>query len=208
MRVVLLAVTMLAGVAADAGAQLPRPIPWFVVDVRGFYSGLGQDPVTAADLGIAPTMLPARGLGGVVGAHVFVFRGRNIALGLGGEGVIARGRAHSDEDDATGQAFQQRLRGVSGVVSLNFGYRDGWSYVSAGIGPLSFATVVVGEEPADGPPSQSTINLGAGARWFASRHVAFCFDLRFYQTEPELRTAYPGRQRTQIKVFSAGIAIR
>ena len=39
-----------------------------------------------------------------------------------------------------------------------------------------------------------TLNYGAGARWFAWRHIAFAVDIRFYQTQPEERTVfYPGR---------------
>jgi hypothetical protein len=99
--------------------------------------------------------------------------------------------------------------GLSGMVSLNFGHRDGWSYVSAGMGPLSFATFQGEQAPALRPPVQMTINLGAGARWFITRHVAFCFDLRFYQTEPEVTTDfYPPRQRTQLRVLSAGVAFK
>jgi hypothetical protein len=210
MRTAVLVALVVAVLAPDAHAQLPRPLPAFVVDLRGFYSGLGQDPVTAGDLGVDPATLPARGLGGVIGAHVFLLRGRRISIGLGGEAVLARGRAQAESAEALAPAptIRQRLKGVSGMVSLNFGHRNGWSYLSAGVGPLSFDTTIAGQEPTASPPVQRTINLGAGARWFASRHVAFCFDLRFYQTEPELGTAYPGRQRRQVTVLSAGIAIR
>ena len=72
-----------------------------------------------------------------------------------------------------------------------------------------YVAMPVVQGPEDSPPRMSTINLGAGARWFASRHFAFCFDLRFYETKPEVPTgSYPGRERMRVRVLSAGIAIR
>jgi len=217
LKVVLL-VAAIAAMAVPAHAQLPKPLPFAVVDVRGFYGGLGQDPATAAGLvvlnpaqPVEATDLPKRGPGGVIGLHLYVLRKKNIALGIGGEGVLTQGRA--TEKDSTGQptglVVTQRLQGTSGMVSLNFGHRDGWSYVSAGMGPLAFYSYTGSLRPTEQPPFQMTINLGAGARWFATSHVAFGFDLRFYQTEPQEATpAYPPRQRTQLRVLSGGISIR
>jgi hypothetical protein len=206
--------------ARPAAAQLPKPIPAVVFDIRGFYGGLGQDPVTAKELGdilsivpgekvILPASLPNRAPGGVIGLHVYPLR-RKITFGLGAEAVLTQGR--SVEEDAigpTGFIYRQRLQGVSGQMSLNFGHRDGWSYLSAGMGPLAFYTYQGDLRPAEPPPFQMTINMGGGARWFAWGHVAFCFDVRFYQTEPEVPTAgYPGRQRKQLRVISAGLSLR
>jgi hypothetical protein len=197
---------------APAHAQQQQPLPVFAADLRGFYSGLGQDPVTAADLGVNPLELPARGIGGVVGMHIYPLRGRAIALGLGAEGMIARGRAQ--QQDATtgepvGMPIEQRLVSLSPQISLNFGTRDGWSYLSAGMGRLSFETFQGALPPADLPPTKSTINMGGGARWFASNHVAFCFDVRFYLTRPEAASAlFPGRQRSRLLVLSAGLAFK
>jgi hypothetical protein len=51
--------------------------------------------------------------------------------------------------------------------------------------------------------------MGAGARWFNTAHLAFCFDMRFYLTRPEDPTiTYPGRQRSRLLVLSAGISIK
>jgi len=205
------------GLPATATAQAPRRLPAAVFDIRGFYSKLGQDPVTAAGLGLEAADLPARGLGGVAGIHVYPIRLRNIALGIGAEGVLARGHNERNDDNDVlqpqtsllTQPIDQRLRGLSGVLSLNFGHRDGWSYVSAGMGPMSFVTYLGGTMPAEPRPVANTLNFGGGARWFMKRHVAFCFDVRFYQTRPELKTAsYPARQRTKLLVMSAGMAIK
>src|SRR4051794_3956869 len=81
---------------SPAFAQRPRPISPFVLDIRAFSTKLKQDPETATDLKIEPTSLPARGIGGVAGIHVYPIRGERIALGFGGEGVLIRGNGAID----------------------------------------------------------------------------------------------------------------
>jgi hypothetical protein len=209
MRLAALVLTTIAAAASPVFAQLPKPLPVGVIDLRGFTTSFGQDAATAQDLAVSKTAMPKHGVGGVLGIHLYLLRAHKVALGIGGEGVLARASA-TPKDSAgvpTGVTIHQELQGLSGVLSLNFGHRDGWSYVSAGMGPLLFASYQ-GVKPVDRPPVQNTISLGAGARWFASRHVAFCFDLHFYQTRPEVLTEYAGRQRAQLKVWSAGIAVR
>jgi len=209
-----LLVAALVTVAVPAHAQLPRPLPRAVIDLRGFFSGLSRDLITASQLDPPVTLseLPNRALGGVAGVHLFLLRGRNMALGVGGEVVTARTRAQQTDDNTgepIGPPITQRMQGLSGQLSLNFGHRDGWSYLSAGMGPLTLNTFNTEQTPTAPPPLKMTINLGAGARWFASRHLAFCFDLRFYETRPENPTdTYAGRQRARVRILSAGIAIR
>lgn len=210
MRVAGLALALVVA-AAPAAAQPRRPLPVTVVDVRGFYTPLGQDPLTAGDLLVAPSDLPGRGLGGAIGVHVYPLRGRTVSFGLGGEIVVARGHrtAEVEPDEVAPPPVNQRVRGLSGSISLNFGHRDGWSYVSGGMGPMSFGTYAGDAAPAVGPPVKMTINYGGGARWFAWRHVAFAVDIRFYQTRPEdAAPPYAGRQRQSLRVMSAGISIR
>jgi hypothetical protein len=143
---------------------------------------------------------------------VYAFRGRTISLGLGGEALLANGRkltAPDDEDAAPLPPINRRIRGLSGNLSLNFGARDGWSYVTAGMGPFVFATYEGDTAPRDAPPTKMTINYGGGARWFAWRHFAFAVDVRFYQTRPQSATLfYAGRSRTTLRILSAGISIR
>jgi hypothetical protein len=210
MRVVVAVVILALASAVPARAQTKEPLPPFVIDVRALVAKLGQDAVTASDLGLAPTQLPATGLGGAIGANVYFLRDRKIKLGLGGETVIAR--ATSSGADATGAItgprIERRLQGFAGEFSLNFGQRQGWSYVSAGIGPLRFQTFT-GDLPTDAPPFDMTGNFGAGARWFATQHIAFCFDLRFYLTKPaDPIGTNPGRERMRLLLFSAGVSIK
>lgn len=203
---------LVAAAAPVAHAQVQQPISPYVVDLRGFYPGLGQDLTTAANLGVPAIDLPKRGLGGVLGFHVYPLRTKAFALGLGGEFLLARGRAQ-EKDPTTGEPvglpIEQRVVSLSPQISLNFGHRGGWSYVTAGMGPLSFETFQGPIAPADAPPKKNTINMGGGARWFAASHVAFMFDVRYYLTRPEeVIGPFPGRARNRLRILSAGIAIR
>jgi hypothetical protein len=98
---------------------------------------------------------------------------------------------------------------LSPQISLNFGGRDGWSYVSGGIGLASFTTEREDAPVADADGRTRSLNYGGGARWFAKEHLAFCFDLRFYKINPQDATtgrpAYGGRR---MMVFSAGISLK
>lgn len=207
-----LLLVLLVMAAGPSFAQDRDPLPIFAADVRGFYAGLGRDPVTAADLGVEPDQLPSRGLGAVVDAHVYPLRGRSFALGIGGELLMARGRAQQ-VNPATGEGVglvvRQRIVSMSPQLSLNFGHRDGWSYLTAGMGPLSFETYLGDDLPSEAPPKKSTINMSGGARWFLNDHVAFTIDVRFYLTRPEDPIGpFPGRQRTRLLVMSAGLGFR
>lgn len=201
-----------APAAAPATTVLPKTntrLPLFVIDARGVFARLGQDPTTAAGLSTSALALPARGLGGVAGAQIYIWRGRSMALGVGGEGILARAR-HELTDTAgkpTGTVIMRRLRGASGQLSLNFGHRAGWSYITAGLGPTAFESYIDGATP-DGLRVTS-LNYGGGARWFNVEHVAFSVDMRFYQTKPALATPNTAaRARKNLIVFSAGIAIK
>jgi hypothetical protein len=186
------------------------PLPPFAIDVRGFYAGLGKDEVTAAALGVAPEALPGRALGGAIGLTFYPIRKTGFALGVGGEGILARGRSQPVDAAGTPVGFEieRRLQSLSGQVSFNFGHRDGWSYVSVGMGPMLFESFA-GQAPPETPPRKMTPNYGGGARWFASRHIAFCFDARFYDTKPLPTTdAYAGRERNRLFILSVGVALK
>lgn len=212
-RLVTIAVFVLAALAVPrpARAQSVGPIAPFVFDIRGFYPSLGQDPATAKDLGQDPLNLPSRGLGGAAGFHAYPLRRGKFALGFGGEGVMVRG--HSQEENDSGQpvglAVNQRIKGFSGNMSLNFGDRNGWSYLTGGMGPTIFKTYLGDTAPPDPAPNKMTINMGGGARWFVNDHFALTFDLRFYLLRPEPAVgSHPARQRFRLLALSGGIALK
>jgi hypothetical protein len=149
---------------AAAQAANPGPPGPFVLDVRVVSSGLPGAEAFYPTLP-AGTAVPTRGLGGSVGAHVFALHIGPARLGFGADLLFARGSS----GDATGS-----LTTVAPQVSFNFGSSDGWSYLSAGLGPARVTT-----EPGVTVTVRST-NVGGGARWFLGPHLGVGFDVRFH----------------------------
>jgi hypothetical protein len=199
-----------AGALARPAAAQPReePLPIFVVDVRGAMPFLGQSPTTAANLGLSPTDLPSRGLGLVAGVQVYPIRRQGWAFGFGGEMLYSRATHETRIDPETvGPITRSRLESLSVQLSLNFGHRDGWSYLSGGAGPLVFDTYHDGLTP-DGVRAM-TLNYGGGVRWFTRPRLAANFDVRFYATRPADPTPNVGaRIRQAVMVISVGVSIR
>jgi hypothetical protein len=211
MRSIGLALALAASSATPALAQKPAPLPVVVFDVRGALAKLGTDAATAKDLGVATTRQPSVGLGVILGAHAYPFRRHGFAIGAGADWLLTRSLAQDvvPTGDLVGPAILKRsLSSISGAVSVNFGGRDGWSYISGGAGPLRFETTSSAIAHTT-PAAPATRNVGGGARWFTTPHLAFAFDLRFYLTRPLATTATTaGRDRKRVLVFSVGIAIR
>jgi hypothetical protein len=217
-------------VASPAFAQTPAPaappvrrnlIPVLALDARGTFARLGQDEISAAGLGIVKTVLPAKGFGLTGGAHIYPIRVRGFALGLGGEAVLAR--ASNEPLNTTtkkpgGVVYHRRLRGISGQVSFNFGHTRGWSYLTVGMGPMSFETYRTTTTTTTSPSTSAvvldglrpqTLNFGGGARWFNWDHLALSLDVRYYRTRAALATPNTvARDNKSILVLSAGFSIK
>jgi hypothetical protein len=201
------------GLAAPAvvSAQPPprEPLPFYTLDVRGAFPLLGQSVDSAASLGVEPAQLPGRGLGVSAGLHVYPIRLKGWAIGFGGEWLRTRARQEVPPvaPATTGVTIARRLDSLSAHLSLNFGHRDGWSYLSGGLGPLAFDTWDDADEP-DGVRA-TTLNYGGGGRWFTTPHLAFTFDVRFYATRPsEPTTIVAARAKQTVMVISVGISVR
>ena len=55
----------------------------------------------------------------------------------------------------------------------------------------------------------TTINYGAGARWFARPHVAFTFDVRFHEIYPGTpQGGLPGSPRMNMLIIGAGVSLK
>lgn len=220
-----LSLLALLACAAPALAQQPpqdpvippveeEPIGLFVVDARGAMAGFTENVAIGAALGVdAARDLPTRGFGLVVGVHVYPLRRTSWALGLGAEALLrTRGTRTVAPATATapgGPVIVTSLSAVSPQISMNFGRRRGWSYISGGLGSSRF-TVEREDEPFGDPESGTrTINYGGGARWFARKHVALSLDLRFYAISPQQATATrPAYPRMRIMILSAGVSAR
>ena len=178
--------------------------------MRGVLARIGTDAQTAKDLNVAELELSPKSYGVSAGAHVYPWRGKSMALGLGGETLFAQSSFQSHDattNKPTGDVFNRRLKSVSAQVSMNFGHKAGWSYLTVGYGPLAFESYKATTTP-DGL-HDGTLNYGGGARWFNWDHLAFTFDIRFYATNPADATTYTaGRSRNRLFVMSGGIALK
>ena len=102
------------------------------------------------------------------------------------------------------------MTAVSPQLSLNFGKRSGWSYLSGGIGWASLTSEVQVDGPLENASERRrTLNYGGGARWFAKEHLAFTFDLRFYSIGAgEASVSGPALPAMRLMVFSAGVSVK
>jgi hypothetical protein len=214
---------IIGSVPSLASGQVNEPLGGFVVDARGVWARFGEDAVVAGIVGVTPVNLPTRGLGIAVGAHWYPVRLKAITVGLGAEFMTARGERtleiEGDDDDDPDEepdptpvvrpTVSTRLTSLSPQLSLNFGRKNGWSYISGGIGVGNFTAETV-DLPAGEPAGRPRVfHYGGGARWFTKKHLAISVDLRFYtinEQPPAIgRPAFP---RTRVMVISAGVGLR
>jgi hypothetical protein len=123
-------------------------------------------------------------------------------VGIGAGVLRARGTASVDG----GEEIVALVTVLAPEVSFNFGSGMGWSYVGAGAGFGQMTTRVRGVDDSVARGSSgrvTTVNAGAGARWFSSRRLAFGFDVRYYRI-----AAGEGTPVTSLLVVSAGLSLR
>jgi hypothetical protein len=214
MRRVSSALLMCLALAAPAAAQQKEPIAPFVVDLRVAYGRHKAEPSVASDLDVEPGNLPSRTLGIVAGAHVYPLRSSKVTLGLGGNMVWLRGNKsieteNSDGTTTTTPTVRRYFRTISPEISINFGHRNGWSYISGGFFGQSKLYLDRADAPASGAPYRSTVNYGGGARWFNLDHVAFSVDFRWYSVNEQPAAAgIVAQPRTTLLVLSGGVSFR
>ena len=201
MRRVVIAGGLWLGLCASAAAQTAaadRPGP-YVIDIRGTTISLPQDPSFYPPVS-STTAVPSRGWGIDAGAHVYPFQLGAARLGIGGMLLRARGTVSFESQPSVAAL----LTTVTPQVSVNFGSRAGWSYLSAGIGRAQMTTRVAPRLLDSG--TRSTVNFGGGARWFAKPRLAFTFDVRFHMVRAGGDvTPTPG---TTLVAASAGMSLR
>ena len=210
---VLLSVSVSLLTTASAGlAQQAEPPGPFVVDVRGAFSNVGRSEDLASPRGLQANELPKRVLGFDVGAHVYPVRG-TVTLGLGASLLMVGGTQTpgTPKEGAVGaplNAGEFRVRGLVPQLSLNFGSSRGWSYLGAGLG-LSQLKAGRAESDLQTSPQLLTLNIGGGARWFLTEHVAFTFDGRYYRLGAKpLEGDYLGNPVVTMFVLSAGLSFK
>ncbi len=202
---------MAASAFAQGATNLNLPIERFVFDAHGSIVPFGQNFELASNRGFSPENQPRLGLGVGAGAHLYLLHIGVVTVGVGARVITASGVKSPDQEGPRSRLparLRKRFTAIAPELSLNFGGRDGWSYVSGGIGRSRLALLQArsNESP---QRSSHTANVGGGARWFTSQHLAFALDLRFYTMRPldstETEAASP---RMTVMVLSVGASFR
>ena len=200
-RASVLAAALLA--AAPAIAQTKEPIPLFAIDLHAGSVGL---PTAEGWIPAVPstTKVPGRAWGVSGAATIYPLRLGIFTFGLGASLATATGR---------GEVVETGVVHVIPQVSINFGHKLGWSYLSAGVGrtKVDSSAGAVGTSPPVTVPAawHQALNFGGGARWFMRPRLGAGFDVRFIKLGSRGATAVlPSARRTQMVTFSAGISIQ
>jgi hypothetical protein len=161
--------------APRASAQAPDPPGPWVFDLRGATSGTPSDTAFFPPLP-ADTLVPSRGFGFEVGAHVYMLSLGPARIGLGASYLRARGTTDTVTTD---------VRTVAPQLSFNFGTTNGWSYLSAGLGRAWVRTTAeqVTGTAARESDAITAMNFGGGARWFLTSRLGVGFDVRWHRLE-------------------------
>ena len=207
----LLCLSSLLAASLPAHAQPPEePIGRYVFDVRGALVPFAQNEKLAEHRGLPYLDTPGRGFGYDVGGHVYVLRLWHVTIGLGASYHASRADQSPGERSANpmGPTLRKRFSAASSQLSFNFGHRNGWSYLSGGLGSSRLSLFPL---DADEPPQRSanTLNYGGGMRWFLNAHLAFTVDVRLFAISPlaPLGDA-PGSPRMTQVAFNAGASFR
>ena len=208
-------------IAGPVCAQTPERLPWFTVDAHAATVGLPQAEGWVPDVS-ADTELPGRNWGLSTGATVYPFRLGLITFGAGASVIVGKGSSQSltitsgSGSNATTRTTPVVHTGITSLVpqlSINFGRKLGWSYLSAGLGvsKVTSRADAVGSTPATEVPDSwnSALNFGGGARWFMKPHFGAGFDVRFVKLgSRSAKATLPAAKRTQLWNISAGISIQ
>jgi hypothetical protein len=207
--------------ASSAHAQTREPLPKFAIDLHAATVGLPQAEGWVPDV-TADTELPGRALGISGGATFYPFRAGVVTFGIGGSLTMGNGKSESlTITSGSGATAATRITpvvrtgtiSVAPQLSMNFGHKYGWSYLSAGFGRTrvtSSADAAAGTAAIDVPDSWNpALNFGGGARWFMKPHLGASFDVRFVKLSSRSPTdTLPSAKRTQTWTIGAGISIQ
>ena len=209
MRLAALAAATAVLIAVPAGGQTPSPPGPWVIDARAVTSAAPTD-VAFYPTTLTSTIVPSRGFGADFGGHVYLFELGPARVGLGGSVMLVRATATApatmQEGSAPidGQRVTLSMRVIAPQISFNFGSRDGWSYLSAGVGVGRINTEVDGGSGGERESGQRrAVNVGGGARWFITPRLAFSLDLRAHQI-----AAGNGMPRVMAFAVGAGLSFR
>ncbi len=208
-------------VPAVAAAQAREPLPLLAVDLHAASVGLPSAEGWIPDVSL-DTPVPGRAWGIAGGVTVYPLRIGFVTLGLGAAISSAQGKSDSIEIiEGSGATQTTRITPIvrtqvlslTPQVSINFGHKLGWSYLSAGLGrtKVDSSADAVGITPQLVVPARwnQALNFGGGARWFMKRRLGAGFDVRFVKLGSRAASGLiPPARRTQMITFSAGITLQ
>ena len=222
MRHLALGVVCVLLAASQGQAQTRERLPWLTADLHAASVGLptaeGWIPVPV----LGDTPLPGRGFGVSGAATVYPFKIGITTIGVGvaisaGTGTgnaleITTGSGAAAVTTVTPILRTQALN-IIPQLSINFGHKLGWSYLSAGIGTtrIGASADATGTLPRVTLPDtwNQALNFGGGARWFMKPRLGASFDVRFIKLGSRAAAGdIPSAKRTQMVTFSAGISIQ
>lgn len=197
--------------AAPASAQPPEePIGWYVVDVRGSVVPFPRNVELAEARGLRPPDTPGTGRGFDIAAHVYPLRIWIVTFGIGASYHVSAASQAAGEFSPMpdGPPVRKDFTAISPQLSFNFGTRDGWSYLSGGIGRSRLSLYTEGSGAPE-QPTANTLNYGGGVRWFTSDRLAFTIDARFYAISPlEEGNGTPRSPRMTQMTLNVGVSFR
>ena len=158
--------------AVPAAAQTRERLPWFAIDLHAATVGLPQAegwvPVVSAD-----TELPGRNWGLSAGGTVYPLRAGLFTFGVGASLITGKSKSSSlTITSGSGSTATTRITPVVHTsitslvpqISINFGRKLGWSYLSAGLGRSKVTSFsdAVGSTPGEEVPEawNQALNFG------------------------------------------------
>lgn len=207
--------------AAPAAAQNADRLPWIVIDAHAATVGLPQAEGWVPDVA-ADSQFPGRNWGLTVGATVYPLKAGIFTFGVGASLITAKGSGESltitsgsgaDADTRVTPAVHTSITSLAPQLSINFGRKYGWSYLSAGLGRSKVTSFsdAVGSTPGIEVPAawNQSLNFGGGAKWFMKPHLGASFDARWVKLMSRSPTGLlPSAKRTQMWTIGAGISIQ
>lgn len=226
-----LALAILAMTAGAANAQTKERLPWFAVDLHAATVGLPQaegwvpPPVITTDASGNTTTsaleYPGRNWGLAGGVTVYPLRLGIFTFGVGASMITGKGTAETVAVTGSGATATETVTNIvrTGITSLapqisvNFGHKLGWSYISGGVGrtKIDSRADAMATRPEVVVPEawNQAINFGGGAKWFMKPRLGASFDVRFIKLGSRSGTdLLPSAKRTQMWNISAGISIQ
>ncbi|MGH9199863.1 MAG: hypothetical protein ACRD2A_01355 [Vicinamibacterales bacterium] len=222
MRALSALVAVVLHAVPSAAQPIDEPLPRIVADVHGMWGGLPSSVGWVPDVP-ANTPIPNRGFGVSVGAHLYPLRFGILTFGVGASAILGQGKGNPSEVISAGSSsavgpialpvVTTKTASLVPQLSINFGHRFGWSYLSAGYGPtrINSTAAAVGTSPVVSAPDiwNPALNFGGGARWFMKRHLGASFDVRFIKLSSRATTATAaGAKRTQIINLLVGVSLQ